>query len=189
MLGVLANDDATVKNGSGAPVQHPPIEFTTRATRLRMVNVGMIIDVLTTGHQVKTVEGTLCAFSRKGLLNVVAHQRTAKRNIMGGETTIRLLLDIKPANMKGLRALLSHLVMLDGTILICDYLSHRIGEIACFCQRDVTFNDSYLAILFRYDQIARLHQCFVAISRRYKQDVNRRRYNDVCGHVHIGAVT
>ena len=109
-------------------VQNALVEFVTRPVRLGVVDHGVIVHVLRTVDQVQAVHGGFGAFGQRHP-DVIAHQRTAERDVMGGEIRAAPQRHLHGGHVERLRRLALDLVMVDHRAIAGDNFRHGIGEV------------------------------------------------------------
>src|SRR6185436_19160203 len=85
LLRVLMDDDLAVKYAAGRTVENPFVELQAGRSRLDVLDLREIVDMLLAGAKIQAVEHALRALAIKRYLHVVAHQRAAQSDRMGGE--------------------------------------------------------------------------------------------------------
>src|SRR4026208_462014 len=78
LLGVFANDDASVENRRRLIVENALVKLAAAAVWLDMIDYCVIIDMLVNCRNVETVEGAISAVAVECNINIVAYERASK---------------------------------------------------------------------------------------------------------------
>ena len=137
--------------------------------RLRVIDPGMVVDVLGSGAEEEAVEGALRALRGEGDADVGAREAAPQSQVVGGEVAVALLPDRQRVDVRRRRALLLQLGVLEQRAFPDANLGDGVREVSAAA--GVGLDDRGLGTLSGRDQNPRVRDLGPVGRRRVEKDV------------------